>query len=201
MPRPSIDATVAKFSLNLKQELAARIVLDHFTQLMYGDTKPPQLLMAILGEPGVGKSVVASAIDWHMKQHDASNKIIIAAFTGMHCYKYCSVDLPTCLTGKAAVHVNGKTLHSALDISRHFESEGPSKRRKRTTADTVRALQIRWNNVEYLLIDEISTVSAQLFAQTSTQAVNAKGSQDKTLPFGGLNVIVCGDFMQFPPGT
>lgn len=77
----TIDQTVAKFKLNVKQEFAVRIVLDHFTKLMAGEN-PLQLLMAVLGEPGVGKSVVAAAIAWHFAQHSATEQIVITAFTG-----------------------------------------------------------------------------------------------------------------------
>lgn len=83
----SVDDTVQKFMLNLKQELAVRIVLDHFTRHMETEGEPPpQLRMAILGEPGVGKSVVASAIAWHFAQHNASEQLMITAFTGMFSY-------------------------------------------------------------------------------------------------------------------
>lgn len=60
-------------------------------------------------------------------------------------------------------------------------------------------LQIRWQSVSYVLIDKISTVSCDLFAEVSAQLVHAKASTDKTLPFGGINLIVFGDFYQFPP--
>lgn len=103
--------------------------------------------------------------------------------------------------GKAAVHVNGKTLHSALDILRFFEDEdgGGKSGRKRINAQSVNTLQLQWNSVSYFFIDEISIVSCRLFAKVSSQLVTAKASSDKTLPFGGINIIVFGDFYQFPP--
>ena len=88
-----------------------------------------------------------------------------------------------------------------MDITRFFEPSNTSKGRKSLRAEAVRQLQIKWSSVHYLLIDEISTVSEQLFAEVSSQMVLAKNPADKTLPFGGINVIVCGDFMQFPPVT
>lgn len=80
LPFCTIEDTVQRFTLNIK--LAVKIVLEHFTKTQAGEN-PPQLLMSILGEPGVSKSVVASAISWHLTQHNASDHIIITAFTGM----------------------------------------------------------------------------------------------------------------------
>lgn len=84
---PTIDDTIAKFSLNVKQELVVRIVLEHFHSVREG-LSPPQLKTAVLGEPGVGKSVVVTAIAWHFEQYDALSELMITAFTGMYVYFY-----------------------------------------------------------------------------------------------------------------
>lgn len=81
---PSVDQTVQRFSLNVKQEAAVRAVLEHYHMTKQG-LEPPQLKMAILGEPGVGKSVVASAISWHFSRHNDAECIVVTAFTGVHC--------------------------------------------------------------------------------------------------------------------
>ena len=65
-----------------------------------------------------------------------------------------------------------------------------------------RVLQWRW-----LVIDEISMVSAKLLAQIDVKLRSvvreigtAKiGSNKHDRPFGGLNVLFCGDFWQLPP--
>lgn len=76
---------------------------------------------------------------------------------------------------------------------------GPEKGRKQPTAQAVQKLQVRYGPVTYQLVDEISTVSKPLMSEMSSQMVVAKNPADRTVPFGGLNVIVFGDFMQFPP--
>lgn len=81
---PTINDTVAKFSLNVKQELVVQIVLEHFHNLRAG-LSPPQLKMAVLGEPGVGKSVV-TAVAWHFEQYSALSELVITAFTGTFKY-------------------------------------------------------------------------------------------------------------------
>jgi hypothetical protein len=130
--------------------------------------------------------------------------LVVAAFTGIIFFFpifFFLLFIYTPHIGKAAVHVKGRTLHSALDISRFFDNGSKGKGKKALSAEAVRALQERWQPVCYLLIDEISTVSELLFAEVSTQMTMAKNPADKTLPFGGVNIIVCGDFMQFPPVT
>ena len=64
--KTDIQDTVQKFTLNPKQTLCVRIVLEHFHKTLLG-SKPAQLLMAIIGEPGVGKSVVIQAITHHIR--------------------------------------------------------------------------------------------------------------------------------------
>ncbi|KAJ8481746.1 hypothetical protein ONZ45_g15197 [Pleurotus djamor] len=54
----------------------------------------------------------------------------------------------------------------------------------------------KWEEIEYLLIDEVSMVGCGLLHDISEALMIAKGSQ---LAFGGMNVIFCGDFAQLPP--
>ncbi len=77
----------------------------------------------------------------------------------------------------------------------------------------------RWKHVKVLIIDEgnwilifkvysifqirrcslpflVSMLSAALFDSLSAIAAKAKGND---LPFGGIQIILCGDFFQLPP--
>ncbi len=49
------------------------------------------------------------------------------------------------------------------------------------------------------MIDEVSTVSDKLMYKISTLLAIAKKPTDPILLFGGVNLIVFRDFMQFPP--
>jgi ATP-dependent DNA helicase PIF1 len=62
-------------------------------------------------------------------------------------------------------------------------------------------LQAIWKNVEYLIIDEVSMVSATLLAQISHRLNVAKGyaSSRTDVMFGGVNMIFCGDLGQLKP--
>jgi ATP-dependent DNA helicase PIF1 len=59
-----------------------------------------------------------------------------------------------------------------------------------------RQAALRWKEAEVLIVDEISMLSAELFDKLSYVAQKVR--QDDR-PFGGLQVILCGDFYQLPP--
>lgn len=54
----------------------------------------------------------------------------------------------------------------------------------------------RWENVKILVIDEISMLSAELFDLLHDIASQVRPDQG---PFGGIQLILCGDFFQLPP--
>ena len=96
--------------------------------------------------------------------------------------------------------LEGDTIHHACGI--------PAFRKQAEAADVQqhmevakRVLQWRW-----LIIDEISMVSAKLLAEIDVKlrgvvreigTHKVKGGQAR--PFGGLNVVMCGDFWQLDP--
>ena len=96
----------------------------------------------------------------------------------------------TAPTGSAAALIGGSTYHSVLGII-----PGQSQ-----ISDTALAkVKSRLQGTDYILIDEISMVDLVSLYKISAHLCRAMGKQDK--PFGGLNVIVAGDFAQLaPPG-
>lgn len=166
---PTIDPN----NLLLDQRHAYDIVDWHLQQTISGQ-HPPQLLMIIAGEGGVGKSRTIQAITkiFHLKHEP----LVKAAYTGI-----------------AASMVDGKTLH----IIRMLSLNG-----RKPSAKLARKLVAMWANKRYLIIDEILIVSKVLLAKLSAIITIAKTEQDQPLsdePFGGLNVIIVGDFHQFLP--
>lgn len=55
-----------------------------------------------------------------------------------------------------------------------------------------------WLNCQRLVIDEISMVEADFFDKL--EAV-ARAVRQQKKPFGGIQLIICGDFLQLPPVT
>jgi len=97
-------------------------------------------------------------------------------------------------TGLTASVIDGKTLHFLAMMS----VQGG-----RQSAQTIKALEAYWRDKHYFIIDEISMVSRQMFTKLSgiiSQAKAGDGTGTEE-PFGGLNVILVGDFHQFPPVT
>ncbi|KAJ3870331.1 hypothetical protein F5051DRAFT_294350, partial [Lentinula edodes] len=54
----------------------------------------------------------------------------------------------------------------------------------------------------YLILDECSMATKELLGRTSTICAHVAATEDKPSRdqyFGGMNVILCGDFHQYPP--
>lgn len=95
-------------------------------------------------------------------------------------------------TGIASSHLNGTTIHSAF---------GLGVKSKLTEKDTRQILSNKWNKKRFddwqvLIIDEVSMVSHELFDTISELLKDARGNSN---PFGGVRVVVIGDFFQLPP--
>jgi hypothetical protein len=89
-------------------------------------------------------------------------------------------------TGQAALQVDGATIHSWARLNPHAK-----------TIDQVPKIhRDPWRLARVLVIDEVSMVSLELFQLLNDLAQRARDSYE---PFGGLQVICCGDFLQLPP--
>lgn len=98
----------------------------------------------------------------------------------------------TASTGIAAVNISGTTLHS-------FAGIGLGKEPKEVLAKKVidlKPLRDKWRSAKTLIVDEISMIDGVLFDKIEYVARMARGSHK---PFGGLRVILSGDFLQLPP--
>ena len=97
----------------------------------------------------------------------------------------------TSTTGTSAIQLQGVTLHSYLGIG--FGN---------TTVEQMTEkilgwgwLKKRWRELECLIIDEISMLSPELFDKLYTIAQLVRGNGK---PFGGIQLILSGDFLQLP---
>ncbi|THG98262.1 hypothetical protein EW026_g3885 [Hermanssonia centrifuga] len=152
------------------------IVTWHLNQTLSGN-KPPPLRMIIHGEGGTGKSKVIQTITEYFAQHGARHLLIKAAYTGV-----------------AASLIDGKTTHTIGMMS-------PKSMDTISSASKTK-LEAFWKHYTYLVIDEISMIRKSFFAHLSKRISIGKGpgsQRNGTESFGGINVILCGDFHQFPP--
>jgi ATP-dependent exoDNAse (exonuclease V) alpha subunit len=98
----------------------------------------------------------------------------------------------TASTGIAATHLSGQTIHSWAGIG--IRSELSDKDLSRIAAKP--QVRDRVRKAKVLIIDEISMLhSKRLDLVNSVCRYIRKNDQ----PFGGLQVILCGDFFQLPP--
>lgn len=97
----------------------------------------------------------------------------------------------TALTGCAAVLINGQTIHSflGLGISRDLKTiiKNLEKFKKQL---------IIIKNIQTLIIDEISMMDNQLFELINNLLKYIKNND---IVFGGIQIILVGDFHQLPP--
>jgi ATP-dependent exoDNAse (exonuclease V) alpha subunit len=98
----------------------------------------------------------------------------------------------TASTGIAATHIGGTTIHawSGIGIKDNITKQDLQKLAKR------KELQKRFNTTKILIIDEISMLSADFFDNLNLICQHFK---ENNLPFGGLQIILCGDLFQLPP--
>ena len=158
-------------NLNEEQRHAYDIVDWHLEETIEGKA-PPQLLMMIPGEGGVGKSKLVQSITQNFQQRNLGHWWVKGAYTGI-----------------AASLIDGKTLHVLAGI--------PVKGR-RQSAQTLKKLREFWHTKRYLIIDEVSMLSRSFFSKLS-HIISTAMEKETDNAFGGLNVILVGDFHQFLP--
>ena len=98
----------------------------------------------------------------------------------------------TATTGLAACHIGGTTIHS-------FVGAGLAKGTVESCVKYIRRFKpsvMRWKKTRILVIDEISMMSGLFFDKINAIAKQIRGNE---YPFGGIQLIITGDFLQLPP--
>ncbi|CBY19601.1 unnamed protein product [Oikopleura dioica] len=98
----------------------------------------------------------------------------------------------TASTGCAAAPLQGQTLHA-------FAGIGVGQRTLENCIALVKSkksLTRSWKKVRTIIIDEISMITADFFDLLEGVARGVRGNEK---PFGGIQLIVAGDFLQLPP--
>lgn len=166
-------------SLNIAQRVAFSSEQNQVSDLVVHQGKS----VFFTGAAGTGKSVLLRQIISRLKA------------------KYEGVDgalVITASTGIAACHIGGQTLHSFADVG-HSET---------SAEEMVKRLELRWNwkaltawrCVKVLIIDEISMVDGSFLDKLEQVATRVRSSINPAgRPFGGIQLVVTGDFFQLPP--
>ena len=144
-------------------------------EAVYGATGQP-LNLPVFGSPGAGKSFLIDKLRNLFDMIGMSETIAFAAFMGT-----------------AALVISGETLNHLADVP---FGDGAWDGAQIDIASKAGNLQQRHRLLRFVVIDEISTVSPRLLWQSSENFKVAKLCND---PWGGLNVMLVGDFYQLPP--
>lgn len=126
------------------------------------------------GAAGTGKSVLLRRMIADLKKKHGAEEVAVTAATGI-----------------AAFSIGGTTVHS-------FAGVGLGKEDAETLVRRIRRGKAakRWKRLKVLLIDEISMIPADLLEKLEIVAQRIRRSR---APFGGVQVILTGDFFQLPP--
>jgi ATP-dependent exoDNAse (exonuclease V) alpha subunit len=135
-----------------------------------------QLLMCVPGCGGTGKSQLIRAITKYF-----------------HLTKRSKMLRKLAPTSIAAAEIDGLTIHSFLGENRKI-----SKKQPRTFRPGDTKLENEWRHVKYLIIDEMSMVGLSLLGRLNRVVKTAKHINTE-IPFGGINVIFFGDYLQYSP--
>ena len=133
-----------------------------------------QLIMCIPGCGGTGKSQLIRAITKYFFITKRMQMIRKLAPTGI-----------------AAAEVDGMTIHS-------FLGEQRNSGKPRTIKPGDSKLEKEWRVIEYILVNEMSMVGLTLLAKLN-RIMSAAKHVDPQIPFGGVNVIFFGDYLQYRP--
>lgn len=96
----------------------------------------------------------------------------------------------TASTGLAATHLGGNTIHSWAGIGIHDEIK------KYMISDMTKTRREQIESADVLVIDEVSMLHDYRLDMVEQVCREVRGDNS---PFGGLQVILCGDFYQLPP--
>lgn len=102
----------------------------------------------------------------------------------------------TAPTGVAATNINGSTIHSFSGIGGFGDGASPKDLIERIFKQKKQEWLNNWKDTDTLIIDEVSMLSGVIFDKLEFIARATRGNNE---PFGGLQLILTGDFFQLPP--
>ncbi|KAM4061451.1 PIF1-like helicase [Hirsutella rhossiliensis] len=161
----------ARDALNPEQRIVYDTVMGHFLA-----QDRSQLLLHVDGGGGTGKSYLINLLSAHLQ----------AATRGRVTPVWRAAP-----TGVAGNQISGTTLHSLLHlpINKDF--------RPLSAIDKAQ-LQKKLKDIQYLIIDEKSMLGLRMLSWIDDRLREAFPHRNEEF-FGGLNILLVGDFFQLPP--
>lgn len=128
----------------------------------------------LTGAPGTGKTHVVRQYVKYLRDHGIYP--VLAAPTGI-----------------AASHIGGMTIHSCFGLGLVDQMPTNAYMKKALAKPVVKK---RLQGMKVLILDEVSMLSPVLFETMNAMMKLAKDSEE---PFGGIQLVLSGDFFQLPP--
>lgn len=105
----------------------------------------------------------------------------------------------TATTGVAALGLTNDDIPLSPQTFHSWAGIGLGDRTAKAMAGNISRTPVyisRWESIEYLIIDEVSMLSAELLDKVEEVA---RLVRKRSAPFGGIKLILSGDFLQLPP--
>ena len=182
-PNPlKAEVPVPLESLDPTQRAFADLVLSWATEAQR-KRRQPEFCAVLLGTAGTGKTTTLQAVLERLRQ-TGFGKVLVAAYTGV-----------------ASSNVGGgaRTLHDLFQLSKVNAASGELKA---LDGEDLEKLAKDLAGLRLLVIDEVSMVSRPMLADVDKRLQEWRTFTKhpaKKEPFGGVGVILAGDFGQLPP--
>ena len=165
--------------LNSKQSQLLYFIRNWALQKRHGqDVKP--FTIFLIGCAGTGKSHLIKCIHYEFdkiltvhKENPDSPLVLLVAYTGT-----------------AAYNIGGPTIHSALGINKSMG--------KSLVEEQANTLRCKLQNLQLLIIDEVSMVSTPMLNLIHSRLQQIKQPSSQSAVFGNINILAVGDFYQVP---
>ena len=170
--------SVNPINLNTKQKKAYKFITSWIDSMNNDPDNTKPIYLNISGRAGCGKTYFLNCVSQYAQRVGGLNFLLKAA-----------------PTGTAAFLIGGDTLHSMfrLPLQASTKKDIPD-----LNVDSLDELQTRFKDCKMLVIDEKSMVGLYMMYQIDKRLKEIK-SMDSDIPFGGLSVVLMGDFAQLPP--
>ena len=180
LPKLMTDNEYSNLMMSLNREQH-----KYSTNLMAKMRDEKQFFDIVTGGAGTGKSHLIKACYQTFMRH---------VFKKMKKNRDTEIKQPYAIlgafTGKAAFNIRGSTLHSL------FHLQTKSAEYKDMNKDLCSKVKRHYEHLKLIIIDEVSMVSKTMFEKINLRMKQIMVSNE---PFGGMSVILVGDFNQLRP--